>query len=488
MLNLSYISPSIERLCGYTPQEVVGRALEQQMTFDSLLKLNETVAEGVSLAESSSALAWTRTLELELNCWDGSTVWTEVKISLLQGSDHHPAELLGVFRDISVRKQLEGELRLSQKMEAIGRLAGGVAHEFNNLLTSIIGYSEMGISLATEGDPLQEYFCEIRNGAERAGRLTGQLLTFSRQQTAERRPIELNQLILEVDRILRRLIGDNIELAVLVAENVGTVLADPNQVEQVLINLVINARDAMPTGGTITILTGRVSAADDQGRAHPDTEPGTFVVFSVNDVGSGIDEEIKEHIFDPFFTTKGIGKGSGLGLATSYGIVVQHGGYIEVDSEIGKGTTFSVYLPAVDETPLPSSKEAGPTTLPRGTEVVLLVEDQPAVRRVAAAILRQQGYTVVEALNGQDSLRVAHEHRYTKIDLLLSDVVMPLMGGWELPEKLRSIYPETKVLLTSGYTDDIIVDQGTSSSDIAFLPKPFTPAALSKKVREVLDR
>lgn len=400
-----------------------------------------------------------------------------------------------IVNDITEHKRAEEEmaalqdqLRQSQKMEAIGRLTGGIAHDFNNLLTPIVGYSQLAVSALPSSDPMRADLQEIQNAADRAAKLIRQMMMFSRRQPQKSQVINLNNVLLDMDKMLRRLIGEHIELVTLPAQDLGSAKVDPGQFEQVLVNLVVNARDAMPNGGKLILETSNVTLEEDYVHQHAGRVPGKYVRVVVSDNGIGMTDEVKAHLFEPFFTTKEKGQGTGLGLATCYGIIKQSNGHIAVYSEQGQGTTFKVYLPRIDEEPgsLPRRDEVG--YLPKGNERVLLVEDEPLVRNLAVRILRNQGYTVLEATNGSEAIRVAHEHARDEIHLLLTDIVMPQMGGKELADRLRLIRPGIKVLFTSGYTDNTIVQHGLLDPDIAFLEKPFSPAALVRKVREVLDR
>lgn len=384
------------------------------------------------------------------------------------------------------RKRLEEEFRQSQKMETVGQLAGGIAHDFNNLLTAIKGYANFAKDALPSGDPIREDIQEVLNAAERAANLTRQLLTFSRRQIISPRVINLNELILNIDNMLRHLIAEDIELVTIPKENLGLVKVDPGQMEQVIVNLVINARDAMPEGGKLIIETQNVHLDEDYVRQHLGTTPGDYIMLAISDTGSGMSEEVKAHIFEPFFTTKEIGKGSGLGLATVYGIVKQHHGNIFVYSEIGKGTTVKIYLPQAEEKEEDLSRHSETEHLPKGNETVLAVEDEPSVRNVAVRILSKLGYTVLEASHGDETLQVAREHT-GEIHLLLTDVVMPRMSGKELADRLRMIHPEIRVLFVSGYTENIITHRGILDKEVHFLQKPFTQRELAFKVREVLD-
>jgi CheY-like chemotaxis protein len=372
-------------------------------------------------------------------------------------------------------------------MESIGALAGGVAHDFNNLLTVITGFSEILLGQLNANDPSRELVSEIRQAGDRAAALTRQLLAFSRKQLLAPKIIDLNLLLRETEKMLRRLIGEDIELETRLAAELGCVRADPGQLEQALLNLVVNARDAMPTGGHLTIATSNVELQSPFSRQHPEAPSGPFVMLVVSDTGCGMAEAVRAQIFEPFFTTKEIGKGTGLGLATVYGIVKQSGGHIEVHSEVGRGTVFQIYLPRVPDAERPRHSLGGPTTLDQGSETILLVEDEASVRVTARHVLSASGYAVLEAADGEAALQICQQHAEA-IHLLLTDVVMPKMGGRQLADLLQPLRPDMKVLFLSGYTDDALVRHGVQESHMAFLQKPFTPAALARKVREVLDQ
>jgi signal transduction histidine kinase len=384
-------------------------------------------------------------------------------------------------------QRLEAQYHQAQKMEAVGRLARGVAHDFNNLLTAIMGYAGLTLQTLPPDDPVRSDIEGIQKTAERATNLTRQLLAFARKQIIHPTVLNLNDLILNVDKMLRRLIGEDIELVTLPAPELGQVKADPGQLEQVLLNLAVNARDAMPKGGKLTIETANVTLDEDYTSQHAEVTAGEYVMLSVSDTGMGMTEEVKTHLFEPFFTTKEKDKGTGLGLATCFGIVKQSGGHIEVYSEVDQGTTFKVYLPRLEETVSPVPVQAKSDDLPWGTETVLLVEDESSVRELASRLLRQQGYKVLEAANGDEALRVVQEYAEAEIDLLLTDMVMPQLGGRELADRLKAMWPGVKVLFISGYTDDAVVHHGVLEPGIAFLPKPFSSRILVRKVREVLD-
>ena len=393
---------------------------------------------------------------------------------------------LAVTRDVTETKTLEAQLRQAQKMEAIGQLAGGVAHDFNNLLCIINGYSDILFNALWPDDPMRNLVDEIRKAGERSASLTRQLLAFSRKQVIAPRVLDLNTVILDLEKMLRRVLGEDIDLATSLTPGLGSIKADPGQVEQVLLNLLVNARDAMPQGGKLAIETQNVNLDEDYARARSEVRPGPYVLLAVSDTGCGMTAEVKAHLFEPFFTTKGPGQGTGLGLATVYGIVEQSGGHVAVNSEPGLGTTFRVYLPIVEAAVQVRDTRAATAPAPRGSETILLVEDDEGVRALTRHALQSSGYTVLVAREGQEALRIGQK-RQEPIDLLVSDVVMPGLGGRQLSERLRLLHPEMKVLFLSGYTDDAVVRHGVLEGEVNFLQKPFSPAVLARKVRDVLD-
>jgi PAS domain S-box-containing protein len=417
---------------------------------------------------------------------DGEEFPIEATISQIevQGQKLYTA----ILRDVSERKRLEEQFLHSQKMEGIGRLAGGIVHDFNNLLAAIMGYAELAEIEAPNDGPFREYLANVSKAAERAATLTSQLLAFARKQISEPKFIDFNELVLDLEKLLRRLIGEDIALDVVLGERPVVIHVDPSQLAQVLINLAVNARDAMPDGGKITIEVSTLSFSEPYSISRPDIPPGRYAALHIKDTGVGMTEEVKSHLFEPFYTTKPQGKGTGLGLATSYGIVKQSGGGISVESEPGQGTTFTIYLPCVDESPTPLPALRMLARMPVGTETILVVEDEPLVRGLAVQILRSLNYTTFEASDGQEAIDIVDEMGGVhKIDLLVTDVIMPRVGGHELVLRLSRMKADLKVLYCSGYTDDEIVKKGVLDREAAFLQKPYTPSMLAVKVRQVLD-
>ena len=398
-----------------------------------------------------------------------------------------PGVLVYTVRDLTNQTRLEEQLAQSQKMDAVGQLAGGVAHDFNNLLTVIMSYSTLLLDDFEEKDPRREDLQEISNAASRAAGLTSQLLAFSRKQLMEPRVISVNTVVSGIEKLLRRLIGEDIELATTLESDLFLIHADPGQLEQVLINLAVNARDAMPDGGRLHITTSNTELSTDHTHRHLEAAPGKYVMVAVSDTGTGMTREVQQRVFEPFFTTKGQGKGTGLGLSTVYGIVKQSGGDVWIYSEPGKGTTFKVYFPRVSNEEEDILERDGEQEVKGGNETVLIVEDDAALRALSARILEGSGYTVLLARNGVEALAIAAGHT-GPIDLVATDVVMPKMNGRPLVEKLLETREEMGVLFMSGYTDDEVMRRGVIDGGTAFLQKPFTPAQFARKVRNVLDQ
>jgi signal transduction histidine kinase/CheY-like chemotaxis protein len=424
--------------------------------------------------------------EFRIKRKDGREVWLNDTAVVVQGSDAHPV-MEGIMVDITDRKHLETQLQQSRKMEAVGRLAGGIAHDFNNLLTIITGYTDLALSRPAIPLELRADIERIENAAARAAALVRQLLAFSRKQVLQPKTLDLNSIVINLDKLLRRLMDDNIEMTTAVSENVGKVKADPAQIEQVLMNLVVNARDAMPQGGRIVIETSNIDLDSAYADGHASVKPGRYVMLAVSDTGMGMDRDTVAHIFEPFYTTKESGRGTGLGLSTVYGIVKQSGGYIWVYSELGNGSTFKVYLPRIEDSvdevaPLPVSLDSQ-----RGSETILLVEDEEAVRDLIQTVLNDQGYNVIPSRDTQHALQIAETFAH-EIHLLLTDVVMPGMSGRELAAHITARRRGIRVLFMSGYTDNVITSGGVLEKGITFLQKPFSPGQLTQKVRDVLTR
>jgi len=487
--NFTSINRAAYASFGYRVEELLGKGLQDVLTPESFEYAMTTLQRAVA---EKSDLMGIQPWEFEGLKKDGTKVLLEVRARLIL-EDGNVMGVQAIARDITERKQSEEEkvflqeqLRQSQKMEAIGRLAGGIAHDFNNLLTIIGGYSALSFLELKEEDPLKGNIRAVQKATERAANLTRQLLAFSRRQPMEMKVLDLNATLRDMDKMLRRVIGEDIKLVTHLAEDLGRTKTDPGQIEQVIMNLVVNARDAMPEGGRLTIETANVELDEAYVRGHVGVKPGRYLMLSVSDTGAGMSQEVKERVFEPFFTTKETGRGTGLGLSTVYGIVKQSGGNIWVYGEPGKGAAFKIYLPRVDE-PTEVFKEKLVKDLPRGSETVLLVEDEEEVRKLAAQILKRQGYKVLEAPQGGDALLICEQHQ-TPVHLMLTDVVMPGMSGHQLAKRLKSLQPEMKVLYMSGYTDNTIVQHGVLVEGVNYISKPFTVDALARKVREVLDK
>jgi hypothetical protein len=477
---IQLVNAQAEKLFGYGRDELLGLAIDLLVP----ARLGDIhPAHRAAYAREPLPRPMGGQLHLFAQRKDGSEVPVEISLSPLETDEG--LLVMAAVRDVTERRALEAQLLQAQKMEAIGRLAGGVAHDFNNVLTAILCSADLLLEDLAAADTRREEVEEIHESAERAAALTHQLLAFSRKQVLQPEVLNLDAVVANVQKMLQRLIPENMELLTVLAGDLGAVLADRGQIEQVILNLALNARDAMPTGGQLTIETANVELDEEYTTQHAGVVPGRYVMLAVSDTGVGMDEETKMHLFEPFFSTKGPGRGTGLGLPTVYGIVKQSGGNIWVYSEPGQGAAFKIYLPRVEAAPTAE----GPAKLAArgGSETILLVEDAKSVRTVTRRLLEAYGYTVLEASGGADALRVARDHR-GPIDLLLTDIVMPGVSGTEVARQLAELRPGVRVLYMSGYTDNAIVHHGVLDPGIAFLQKPFTREGLAHKVREVLER
>ncbi len=474
-----YVNPAFERTTGYRRAEAVGRT-------PRLLKSGQQDADFYRAMWTTTSHGGVWQGRFINKKKDGTLYTAEETITPIQDEAGFIVNYVAVKRDVTYQLQLEEQYHQAQKMEAVGRLTAGIAHDFNNSLTVINGFAQLMQFTLPPDAPQRESVNNILEAGRRAANLVSQLLAFSRKQIIEPKVVELNTLVAEMDKMLRRIIGEDIKLKTDLAPDLWPVKIDPTQVDQVIFNLAVNARDAMPAGGRLTIETTNVTLNQAYVHQHAEVTPGHYVMLAISDNGIGMNEEVKQHIFEPFFTTKEVGQGTGLGLATVFGIVKQNGGHIWVYSEPDQGTTFKIYLPRLVEAELPAHSSEQANHLPQGTETILLVEDEPTVRELASRVLRQQGYTVLEAANGQEALLLAREHR-GEIHLLLTDVIMPGMNGKALAGRLASIYPQAKVLFVSGYPDSAMIHHGMLDPGVMFIQKPFSPAALVRKIREVLD-
>jgi two-component system cell cycle sensor histidine kinase/response regulator CckA len=470
-----------ERQYGYSADEIIGHSISVLFPADhyrEYLEVMKKIKQGEPLP----------TFETVRQRKDGTLVNMSVSISPIENRSGEVVGASKIGHDITKIKKLEAQFIEAQKMEVVGQLAGGVAHDFNNVLAVIMGYSELIGQDLSPDDLLLKYTEEIRHAAQRAAGLTQQLLIFSRKQKVQAVVLDLNETVESMDRMLRRLVDENVEMSVVYGKQIGQIKADSGYVWQVLMNLVVNARDAMPNGGKLSIETSGVTLDEAYVQAHPGTTPTEYVMLSVADTGIGMTEEVKAHLFEAFFTTKPKGKGTGLGLVTCQTIVRESGGHIDISSELGKGTTFKIYFPRIEQSVPVVTRFVPKAGAPqKGTETLLVVEDEPAVRHLAQSVLQAQGYNVLTALNGQDALRVAIGHKGPPIRLVVTDVIMPKMGGNVMAEWLKTTYPNLKILFTSGYTDDAIAHHGVRDGDVEFLSKPYTPMTLIRKVRELLD-
>jgi PAS domain S-box-containing protein len=466
-----------EKTFGYTATEIIGRHASLLLPSEDAAETTENVsraAKGEGFRRESTRV-----------CKEGKRLNVWLTVSPVRGAHGEVVGVSTIVRDITDRKKLEEQLRQSQKMEAVGRLAGGIAHDFNNLLSVIVGYTYVLQSSLPDDEVLRNSAEQVMNAADKASSLTRQLLAFSRRQVLQPEIIDLNDILAGMEKMLPRVIGEDIEIRTVPTPDIKRVKADPGQIEQVIMNLVVNARDAMPNGGKLTMETGDVRFNAHDAAAH-NVRPGDYVLLAVSDTGIGMDAETRAHIFEPFFTTKEPGRGTGLGLATVYGIVNQSGGYVWVYSEVGKGTTFKIYFPATSAQPEPSRISREPQIALTGHETVLLVEDEANLRTLIEQVLGGQGYKVLVANTGEAALELVKQHK-GPIHLLITDVVMPRMGGKQLVDQLAPQRPEMKVIFMSGYTNNALLHNEALQQDALFLQKPFTPDVLLKKVRDALN-
>ncbi|HEY6769707.1 MAG TPA: PAS domain S-box protein [Candidatus Sulfotelmatobacter sp.] len=477
---IEYVNPAFESLSGYSREEAIGKTPRILKSGEQSLSAYQDLWRTILSGQAYCSILVNRRK-------NGQLYYVEASISPVRDGSGSITHFISNARDLTGRMRLEAQLSHAQKMDAVGRLAGGVAHDFNNLLTIITSYSELALDAVVRGSPLENKLQEILGAARRAAQLTRQLLAFSRKQTQALRVLELNPAVAMVIKTLKRLIGEDIELTFIAGESLGRVRIDPVQLEQILMNLAANARDAMPQGGHLTIETSDVQLEDEYIQRKRALVPkGHYVMITVMDDGSGISPENMEHIFEPFYTTKSLGEGTGLGLATVYGIVKQNKGYVWAYSELGNGTVFKIYVPCVvDQLHRDEPVRTDFNAAVRGSETVLLVEDEDAVRRATSEFLKLQGYSVIESKDGLEALAVAR-NRDTTIDLVITDVVMPNMSGGQLAKELELFRPEIRVLFVSGYTGKMVVDHRVTDLETNFLQKPFTLSQLSGKIREAL--
>ena len=478
-------------LCSISPEQILGKTADEVAASETKENEVDSLNMGASHHREIMRTGSTITDTEEHRDVSGQLRYVQVIKTPVFGAEGNVIGSQGVLMDVTEAKRAqeallrsEEQLRQAQKMEAIGQLAGGVAHDFNNLLTVINGYCAMALEKKEGVEPVRKNIEEIQKASERAASLTNQLLAFSRKQVLHPRVLQLNDVVQGMDKMLRRLIGEDIEFSTTFDSELGNVKADPGQIEQVIMNLAVNARDAMPRGGKLTISTSNVTIDQQTKFRNRTLAVGEYIMIAISDNGAGMTDEVKSHLFEPFFTTKGLGKGTGLGLATCYGIVCQSGGDIRVYSEPNSGTTFKIYLPRTDAAPEPVST-VDSKTMSAGTESILVVEDDPSVRKLSVMILRNCGYQVQESGNAFEALRFIKKNPH--FDLVVTDVIMPQMSGKDLHDQIKSQLPQIKVLLMSGYTDDALAHHGVLDEKLSFLEKPFSPAKLARKVREVLD-
>ena len=477
----NYVNRKFVEMFGYTLKEIpTGREWFRKAYPDNEYR-NQAISAWITAVKETKT-GQTNILIYTVTCKDGSK-----KVIQFLPVKMDTGDQIVIYEDITTQRKLEAQLIQSQKMEAIGRLAGGVAHDFNNIITVINNLAQLALRTLKQTDPLRQDLEEIKKAGDRAASLTSQLLTFSRKQVLQPRVLDLNRVIIDMNNMIKRLIGEDVEMKTILAPELGRINADQGQIEQVIMNLVINARDAMPGAGKITIETASIHLDEPYACEHGvELKPGPHVMLGISDTGIGMDKETKSHIFEPFFTTKEKGEGTGLGLSTIYGIVKQTGGWIWVYSEPGRGTTFKVYLPEIVSNAEPGKRVPAPCKVLDGSETLLVVEDDKTILNLVRKILKLYGYDVLEAQDGEDALKVIEAHE-DPIHLMLTDVIMPGMNGRELAERIMLLSPKTKVLYMSGYTDDAISHLGVLKPGMEFIEKPFTPESLALKVRKVLD-
>jgi two-component system cell cycle sensor histidine kinase/response regulator CckA len=476
----TYLSNNIQTLMGWEPQRFLT---------DTRFWFEQIHPEDQPRIQEQLTLPWQQnrqSLEYRIRARDGSYCWIHDTVRMVQDKTGAPLGIAGAWLDITERKNLEAQLIQAQKMEAIGRLAGGVAHDFNNLLMAIMGYGELLRASLYQDDPLFHYIEDILKATDRAASLTQQLLAFSRRQIRQPQVLNLNRVVADLEKMLRRLIGEHIELEIIAAAELGMVQADSGQLGQVIINLALNARDAMPTGGRLTLATANADFTASQQTRIDLMPPGQYVRLTITDTGAGMDTDTLSHIFEPFFTTKEAGRGSGLGVPVVYGIVRQNDGYIEVESQPGRGTVFTIYLPRSENAAEPAIDSRLPRAQLEGSETILIVEDEMALAALLSRFFQLYGYNVLEARDGDEALMVGGGHQ-GPIHIMLTDVVMPRMSGRELAERLMQVHPEMQVFYMSGYTDSELAPFGIQEPSKTIIPKPFRPLDLVRRVREFLD-
>jgi len=475
-----FVNPAFTRMTGYSAEDVIGktpRILQGPRTDRDLIKLlRETLEAGGTF--QGETINYRK---------DGTEFDLDWQIAPIRSPEGKTTHFIAIQRDVTEHKQFEARMLQSQKMETIGRLAGGVAHEFNSILTAIIGKSEYLADQLSATESLARDARDIRSAAERAATLTRQLLAYGRKQILQPEILDLDKTLLQMRGALQHVLGKNVSIRISSLAQVNTVKIDPGQIEQVIINLAMNAADAMPNGGSFALETANVTLDEEYVHPVPGLKAGDYVMLAVSDTGTGMSNEVKARAFEPFFTTKAVGEGTGLGLSTCYGIVKQSNGHINLYSEKARGTTFRIYLPQFDGQPETLRVINRSRDLPGGTETILVAEDDPDFLEMTASLLRRLGYTVHTAFNGVEALNLKSQRDIGRIDLLLTDLIMPHMSGKELADRVRAIYPGTRILFTSAYTENAAIQQGILDGGIKLLQKPFTPSALARKVRETLD-